>query len=164
MKGLVLFRSYYGNTKQIAKVIAEQIAVLGHEASVHDLTHKLPDLTGVDFLVIGAPTRMAKVSRKATAALRQLRKKGFAGKPIAVFDTYGPVPADPQELAKVNRWLNPGAAGILQKVAKEEGMNVYARTLRCPVEGMSGPLAEGDLRNAAAFASEFVTAMVAPRR
>jgi menaquinone-dependent protoporphyrinogen IX oxidase len=100
MKALVLFRSHYGNTKQIAEVIAQQINALDHESTVQDLRQKLPDLNNVDFIIIGAPTRMARVNRKALGVLKQLRKKGFAGKPIAVFDTYGPVPTEPEEMEK----------------------------------------------------------------
>ena len=96
MKGLVLFRSHYGNTKQVAESIAQQITSLGHEAVVQDVRQKLPNLDGFDFVMIGSPTRFARADGKALRALKQLRNKGFTEKPVAVFDTYGPVPADPQ--------------------------------------------------------------------
>ena len=60
MKGLILFRSHYGNTKQVAESLARQITALGHEAVVQDLRQKLPDLQDLDFVMIGAPTRLAK--------------------------------------------------------------------------------------------------------
>jgi flavodoxin len=157
MKALVLFRSYYGNTKQVAEVIAQQISALGHESTVQDLRQKLPDLNSIDFIMIGAPTRMARVTRKAISVLKQLRKKGFAGKPIAVFDTYGPVPTKPEEKEKSKKWLYPGAAGIMQKVAKDQGLNVYENTLRCEVKGLKGPLADNEQEKAASFTKEFVS-------
>ncbi len=55
MKGLVLFRSHYGNTKQVADSIARQITALGHEAIVQDVRQKLPDLQDLDFVMIGSP-------------------------------------------------------------------------------------------------------------
>ena len=157
MKALVLFRSFYGNTKQVAEIIAEQIKTLGHEAEVRDLRQKLPDLKGIDFIVIGAPTRMARVTRKAKSVLKQLRKRGFGGKPIAVFDTYGPVPAKSEELEKGKKWLYPGAAGIMQKVAKDQGLNVYENTLRCEVKGMKGPLKDSEKEKAASFTKDFMS-------
>jgi flavodoxin len=158
MKGLVLFRSHYGNTKQVAESIAQQITALGHEIIIQDLRQKLPDLQGLDFVMIGAPTRFARVTGKALRVLKQLRKKGFTGKPVAIFDTYGPVPTDPKKLEKGRKWLYPGAAGIMQRVAKEQGLDVHPETLRCEVQGgLKGPLAEHQLEKAAAFAKEFIS-------
>jgi len=34
MKALILYRSYYGNTKQVAEVIAKQIRTGDHESTV----------------------------------------------------------------------------------------------------------------------------------
>jgi menaquinone-dependent protoporphyrinogen IX oxidase len=159
MKALVLFRSYYGNTKQVAEAIAEQIRGQGHDAVIQDLRRKLPDLRTFDFALIGSPTRMARVNRKALRALRRLRKKGFAKKPVAVFDTYGPVPTKPEEMEKSKKWLYPGAAGMMQTAAKAQGLNVFSKTLRCEVRGMKGPLADNELEKAASFIKEWLSAM-----
>jgi flavodoxin len=158
MKGLVLFISHYGNTKQVSETIAKQITDSGHEAVILDLRQKLQDLQGFDFILIGSPTRFARPNGKAISALKQLRKKGFAEKPVAVFDTYGPIPTKPEELEKGKKWLYPGAAGIMQKAAKEQGLNVYAETLRCEVlGGLKGPLKEHELEKAAYFTKEFLS-------
>jgi flavodoxin len=157
MKGLVLYRSYHGNTKQVADAMAKGLTAQGVESEVRDLRWKLPDLKEFDFIVIGSPTRMARVNRKARRVLKRIGKKGFAKKPIAVFDTYGPVPTDPEELEKGKKWLYPGAAGILHKLAETLGLNIYSKTLRCEVKGMKGPLGDKELEKAAAFAREFVS-------
>jgi flavodoxin len=159
MKALVLYRSYHGNTKQVADALAKELAAQGVESIVQDLRGKLPDLSGFDLIVIGSPTRMARVNRKARRVLKRIGKRGFSRKPIAVFDTYGPVPTDPGELEKGKKWLYPGAAGILHKVAETLGLNVYAKTLRCEVTGLKGPLGDNELEKAAAFAKEFVSTM-----
>jgi flavorubredoxin len=159
MKALILFRSYFGNTKQVAEVIAREITVLGDEPIVQDLRTKLPDLQSFDFIFIGAPTRMARVNRKALRALKRLHKKRVGQKPIAVFDTYGPVPTKPKEMEKAKKWLEPGAAGKMLEVAKGLGLNVYAKTLRCEVQGMKGPLGNGGQERAASFTREFVSSI-----
>jgi flavodoxin len=156
MKALVLFRSYYGNTKQVAEAIAGQLRAMGHETTLQDLRQKLPELKGIDLAMIGSPTRMARANRKALSVLNRLGKKGFAGKPIAVFDTYGPVPTKPEELEQSRRWLYPGAAGIMHKAAKDRGLKVYEPVLRCEVKGYKGPLADDVLAKAASFTREFV--------
>ncbi|MGA2362394.1 MAG: flavodoxin domain-containing protein [Candidatus Aminicenantales bacterium] len=159
MKALVLFRSYFGNTKEVAEVIAREITALGHEPIVQDLRTKLPDLQSFDFILIGAPTRIARVNRKALKALKRLHKKGIAQKPIAVFDTYGPVPTKPEEMEKAKKWLEPGAAGKMQEVARGLGLNVYPKTLRCEVQGMKGPLGNDGQEKAASFTREFVSSI-----
>jgi flavodoxin len=160
MKGLILFRSHYGNTKQVAESIAQQTTALGHEALVRDVREKLPDLEGFDFVMVGSPTRFARADGKAMSVLKQLRKKGFTQKPVAVFDTYGPVPTDPVELEKGKKWLYPGAAGKMQQLAEEQGLKVYPETLRCEVlGGMKGPLADHQLEKAASFTAEFIKSL-----
>jgi len=159
MKALVLFRSYFGNTKQVAEVIARQITALGHEPIVQDLRQRLPGLQSFDFIFIGAPTRMGRVNRKAIRVLKRLGKKGVAQKPIAVFDTYGPVPTKPEEMEKAKKWLDPGAAGIMHEIAKGLGLNVYPKTLRCEVQGAKGPLGNDEQEKAASFTREFVSSI-----
>ena len=159
MKALVLLRSYFRNTKEVTEVIAQQIRAMGHESTVQDLRQGLPDLSDVDIIMIGAPTRMARVNQKAIGILKQLRKEEFTGKQIALFDTYGPVPTKSEEMEKTKKWLYPGAVGIMQRKAKDYGLNVYEKTLRCEVKEYKGPLADGEQDKAASFTEEFLTAI-----
>ncbi len=159
MKALVLFRSYHGNTQLVAEGIAKELDAQRIETVVQDLRRRLPDLGDIDFILMGAPTRMARVARKALRVLKRLRKNGFLEKPVAIFDTYGPVPKKPEELEKGKKWLYPGAAGIMQETAKSLGLNAYSETLRCEVQGMKGPLAAGELDKAAAFVRKFLAAV-----
>ena len=159
MKALVLYRSYHGNTKQVAEGIAKELGTQGVETIAQDLRRKLPDLNGIDCILMGSPTRMARVNRKALRVLKRLRREGFTKKPVAIFDTYGPVPAKPEEMEKARKWLFPGAAGIMQEAAKTLGLNVYAETLRCEVRGLKGPLADQGLEKAAKFTNVFLSQM-----
>lgn len=158
MKALVLYRSFHGNTKLVAEAIARELAAEGLEPLVQDLRQKLPDLNDFSFALVGAPTRMARVSRKALRVLKQLRKVGFVGKPVAIFDTYGPMPAKAEDSEKATKWISPGAAGIMERAAKDLGLNVYGKTLRCQVVGLNGPLADHEQEKAAPFVREFVSA------
>jgi len=160
MKALILYRSFFGNTKQVADAIAQEMRTLGHESTVQDVRKKLPDLHGIDFILVGAPTRMARVNRKAVNVLKRLKKKGFSDRPVAIFDTYGPLPTTPEELEKTKKWIYPGAAGIMQKIAKDQGLNVYSEALRCEVKGLKGPLADNALEKAVSFTSVFVSTFV----
>jgi hypothetical protein len=155
MRTLILYRSYYGTTKGVAEAMAGKLRSLGHDARVQDLRDGLPDLAGIDGVLLGAPTRMARVSMAARAALRRLRRRGLARRPIAIFDTYGPLPKTPEEMEKGRKWLEPGAAGILRQAAERLGLNVHMEVLRCEVKGLNGPLADGELEKAIAFVGRF---------
>ena len=156
MKALILYRSHYGNTRQVAEALAGEMKKLGHAAEVRDLRRRLPALKDIDCALIGAPTRMARATWKARWALRRLRRKGFKAKPLVIFDTYGPLPADPAELEKDRKWFYPGAAGMLQAKAQKLKLNVFPQTLRCLVQDAKGPLQEGEAEKAAQFAREFI--------
>ncbi|TFG61241.1 MAG: hypothetical protein E4H36_10770 [Spirochaetales bacterium] len=159
MKGFILYRSYYGNTRQVAEAIAAGLTSAGHETAAQGLDQKLPDAAGADFVMVGSPTRFKGVNGKALRVIRKLAKKGFADKPFAVFDTFGPVPADPAELEKGRAWLYPGAEGRLRKTAENAGLHVFEETLRCEVTGMNGPLKDETLTDAAAFAKKFAASL-----
>jgi flavodoxin len=152
MKALILFRSFHGNTGRVAEAMARQFKTLGHEAAVQDVRLKLPDLSGIDVVLVGAPTRMGQVTRRAIEALKNLKKKGFGSKPVAVFDTCGILPKSPEKREKFKSFFEPGAVGILRKAAQQQGLNLYPEILRCEVIGMKGPLADNAIAKATAFA------------
>ena len=158
MNALVLFRSHYGNTAQVAETMAEMFRAQGHPAEAKDMRGRLPDLGGCGLIVVGAPTRMARVTGRAKRVLKKIARKGPAAVRVAVFDTYGPIPTDPAELEKGRKWLEPGAAGIMLQRAKSLGLNVHPETLRCEVAGMKGPLKDGELDKARAFAAILASA------
>ena len=160
MNALILYRSHYGNTKLVAEALAGELEAKGAKAQVQDLRRRLPDLGGIDLVLVGAPTRMARVSRRALRVLKKLKKRGYASGKVAVFDTYGPIPKTPEELEKGRKWLYPGAAGLLHKAAVDLGLNVHPNTLRCEVSGMKGPLGEGEIGKARAFAAELVASRI----
>jgi flavorubredoxin len=155
MKALILYRSHFGNTRQVAEEIGRRLEATGHQAEACNLRQSIPNLSAFDLVLIGAPTRMARAGWRAMFALRRLRRMGIGTKPLAVFDTYGPVPTDPEKLQESQKWLYPGAAGKLADRARKLGLNVHAQVLRCEVKEMKGPLKEGELEKVASFVNEF---------
>jgi hypothetical protein len=158
MHVLILYRSWYGNTRAVADAMADRLRARGHRATVQDLRRPLPDLAAVDRVLIGAPTRFARVTARAKSALCALRRRGFGSRWIGVFDTCGPLPASPREVEENRKWFEPGAVGILHRTAGQLGLNVAEETLRCAVVEFKGPLADGELEKAAGFAERFAAA------
>jgi menaquinone-dependent protoporphyrinogen IX oxidase len=53
MNALVLFRSYHGNTKQVAEAIARHLRERGHLAVVQGPRRRLPEVGGYDRAALG---------------------------------------------------------------------------------------------------------------
>src|SRR3990172_10982223 len=87
MKTLVIYDSVFGNTELIARVIAES---LGSRSSVEILqAGKITpeQLTGLDLLVVGSPTRGFRPTEAITDLLNRIRSKALSGVKVAAFDT-----------------------------------------------------------------------------
>jgi hypothetical protein len=156
MKGLILYRSYYGNTKSIAETLAGEVKLAGHEVSVLELRQKLPNLGEMEFILIGAPTRIARVTRRALGVLKKIKNKAGQKTSVGIFDTCAQVPIDPKEAEEAKKWIFPGAAGIMHERAQKLGLNVYENAFRAEVTGLKGPLAPDAPEKAASFAREFI--------
>jgi flavodoxin len=159
MKGLVVYDSVYGNTKMVAEAIAHQIEDEGHQAEMRGLRDKTDNPTDGDYMFIGSPTRMGKMTPRAKNFLNKIERKLWADKPIFVFDTYGPLPESAEEREKKKKWLEPGAAGKLQNLLKKKGFNVSGELLRCEVMGIKGPLGSDELNRAKKYAHERVASL-----
>lgn len=157
MEALILYRSFYGNTREVAETIGGRLKEKGYQTVVQDVRKKLPDLQQVDIVLNGAPTRIRRANRRSVAVLKKLKSMGISNKPIAIFDTCGRMPTDPAKYEEAKPWLIPGAAGIMHQAAAGLGLNVFKDTLRCEVDGMKGPLVENARQKAMAFTDAFVS-------
>ena len=158
MNGLVAFDSYYGNGAQVADAIAEEVRAAGHTVRLVDLHSERVDFKVLaaesEFLVLGGPTRMKHISRRAKAFAKKLNAKAWAGRPALVYDTYGPLDPDPEKNVD-NKWLYPGGVAELRELLEAKGLAVAPEDLRCLVVEMKGPLAQGALDDARAAARGF---------
>ena len=159
MNGLIACDSYFGNTLQVAEALAEELRAAGHGVSVVNLhVEKLdarkPPAADAGFVGIGGPTRMAKMSRRARGFAKKLDGAALAGRPVFVFDTYGPLDADPAK-NEDNKWFYPGGGAKLKDALTEQGVDVYPEVLRCLVTDMKGPLVTEALDLAREFARRF---------
>lgn len=72
---LVVYESMFGNTREIARAIAEGLSSHA-EVEIHDVG-SAPDPTGFDLVVVGAPTHAFSLSRASTRA--DAAKQGATG-------------------------------------------------------------------------------------
>ncbi len=162
MKGLVVFDSVHGNTKQVAEAIAEQIRADGHGAEVRNLRAKQAVPSEGDFLFVGSPTRMSKMTGKAKKFVKKLDVEVWRGKPIVAFDTILPMPtegASDKEKRDAEKYIVYGAAPRMRDLMKARGLSPREEVLRLTVTGMKGPLASGALELAKKYTHDFVLSL-----
>jgi len=143
MSSLVLFDSNYGNTKIIAETIAARLGAAA--VSVAGLSPS--NLAGVDLLVVGSPIIGWKPSEKMRGFLAGLADGSLRGVKAAAFDT------------RVRLFIHGDAARKISHALEQAGARIVARPQGFIVDGREGPLAEGEVEKAAAWAGSIAVAV-----
>ena len=137
MKALVIFDSYFGNTKMIAETIAKELGKDTKAISVSDFNMK--ELEGVDLLVAGSPIIGWKPSEKMGKFLASLGREQLKGLKAATFDT------------RVKIFHGDAAKKISQKLI-EAGAEIVGKPQVFFVRGKEGPLIDGEIEKATKWA------------
>jgi flavodoxin len=151
MRSVVIYDSQYGNTRLLAEAIAAELAAVGtvdiENARNEDVTLP-PDLT---LLVVGGPTQVHGVSPPLRGQLDTIARHRLDGVQAAAFDTRGRGP----------RFLTGAASVGIAKRLEQKGAQLVLEPESFLVEGAEGPLVEGELERARAWAHD-VLGMLAP--
>jgi len=143
MKTAVIYESVYGNTRTIAEAIAG--ALPGEVKLMSVSAANVSGLAAGDLLVVGAPTYGGKPTAATQALLDRLSSGALAGVRVAGFDT-----------RLTAKWVRIfGYAGPkIEAALKEKGGTPVGSPGGFFVKGKEGPLVEGEVERAAAWASE----------
>ena len=141
MKTLIVYDSVYGNTEKIARAIAEAITPSGEVKVLRAGEANPSELESTDLLIVGSPTH----GGRPTPAIQNLLNKvpKLQGIKVAAFDT-----RIPTKLVRVFGY----AAGRIANNLKKKGSTLIASPEGFFVTGGQGPLKEGELERAAAWA------------
>ena len=159
MKALVVYDSIYGNTERIAQAIG---GALQSQADVQILRVgdvKPEHMAGLSLLVAGAPTHGSMASPAMKAWLKALAPNSLRGVKVAAFDTRVAVSdIKPTIAAFFVKLFGYAAPAIANSLAKHGG------TLVIPAEGFfvkdtQGPLKDGEMERAAAWARQIMAKM-----
>lgn len=164
---LIVVESMFGNGLQIADVVAERLrSGLGGDdrrdvsiVHVGDAPHVIP--SDVRLLIVGGPTHLRGLSRSLTRldAARQLSAVTGVEVGLREWLTFLRAPEHQVAAAAWDTRANApwasgsAAAGVLRRL-HALGMRTPALPGSFAVTGMQGPLAEGELAKAAAWADE----------
>lgn len=150
MQALVVYDSVFGNTEKVAQAIAQ---ALGCEAV--RLAQAAPaQLAGVELLVVGSPTRAFRPLPSVKTWLAGL--PALQGVRVAAFDTRMAMNDQvPGILRLFSRIFGYAAGPIAAKLTGKGGVQAVAPE-GFIVLGSEGPLREGELERAAAWAQRLV--------
>ena len=144
-KVIVVYESKYGNTKLVAETIIEGMSeVEGIETVLSEL--KEVDLNKVidyDAILVGSPNHYGGPTKSVRKFIDKLGKLPLKEKMFAVFDTY--FRGDFEKAAKkMEKRINEKAPGLKQ----------IAPGLSIKVQGVKGPIVEGELPKCKEFGNK----------
>ena len=148
MKAIVIYDSVFGNTRQIAEAIGKGLAT-GAEVRIFQISDARPErLKGLDFLVIGSPTRGFRPTPAVAKLLKDLPAGSLRGIKVAAFDTR--VKLSDIKSGFFRFIVDKGgyaASDIAKSLQKKEG-TLLVLPEGFFVSGEEGPLKEGELARA----------------
>jgi len=148
MNTLVIYDSLYGNTRIIAQAITD--AIPGDVKMVHVNEVNASQLGIYDLLIVGAPTHGGRASEAVSSLLGRIEAAALIGVKMAAFDT------------RLTWWwlrLFGFAAPKIAMTLKKKGGTLIGTPEGFFVTGGEGPLQDGEVERAAAWARE-ITALV----
>jgi flavodoxin len=159
MKALVVYDSEFGNTEIVARAIGEVLGSEG-EVDVRRVSDVQPEeFEELDVLVVGSPTQQFNPTKATTSFLKGIPKNGLSGTKVAAFDTRLTV-EEIEETAVLAFFVRifGYAAKPIGNTLKKKGGELVIPPDGFLVQGMKGPLVEGELERAEAWAREIITA------
>jgi len=150
MKSLVVFDSQFGNTERVAQAIGVALGSQGEVEVIRVQDVRPEHLTRIHSLIVGSPTQRFRPTPAIMDFLKNLPKDALKGIKVAAFDTR----LTEEEIEKVSilsffvRIFGYAAKPISNRLQKKGGELILPPE-GFYVDGMEGPLLDGELERAA---------------
>ncbi len=139
MKSLVIFDTYFGNTKKIAEEIANQLKT----TAVNVCGFNNSQLEDLELIIVGSPTRAFGPTENMKKFLKKLPE--INGIKIVAFDTRMDTDKAPSEILKfMAKRFGFAAEKIEKKLIKKGGEKVLG-SKGFYVNDMEGPLGDSEI-------------------
>jgi flavodoxin len=158
MKTLVIYDSFFGNTEQIAQAIGGAFDLVGDARVVRVGDVKPEQLVELDLLIVASPTRAFRPSPAISKLLKGITSGALEGTGVAAFDTRlteEEIASGPWILRKMVKIFGYAARPIADRLIKKGG-KLICEPEGFFVEGMEGPLKEGEIERAGEWAKRIV--------
>ncbi len=143
MKALIVYDSVYGNTEKIAKAIADGITPSGEVKVLRAGEATTSELASVDLLIVGSPVHGGRPTPAVQDFLGKMAQESLKDMKVTAFDT--------RATSKFAKIFGNAAGRIAGQLAKK-GALLIAPAEGFFVAGTKGPLKEGELERATAWA------------
>jgi flavodoxin I len=152
MKSLILYDSYFGCTEKIAKSIENSLQNYDKVelCQIRKATQQM--LEGLNFLIIGSPTRGFRPSKSVIDFLNSIPSKSLKGVKAASFDTRIELETIKSGILRYIVDKSGYAAKTISKTLKKKGAEIIAAPEGFIVTGEQGPLKEGEIERAREWA------------
>jgi len=147
MKALIVYDSVYGNTEKIARAVAEAITPAGEVKVLQTGEANPSELESLDLLIVGSPTHGGRPTPAVQDFLNKVTQQSLKGIKVAAFDT--------RATSKFAKIFGNAAGRIAGHLTKKGGV-LIASPEGFFVTGTKGPLKEGELERAAAWAKRIL--------
>jgi flavodoxin I len=160
MKAMVVYDSAFGNTEKVAQAIGLALGPMEDVKTVRVGNVKPEQLAGLTLLIVGSPTQKFSPLGTITSFLKGIPNNGLKGVQVAAFDTR----MTQSEIEKVGilaffvKIFGYAAEPIANRL-KKKGGELVVPAEAFYVGGTEGPLLEGELERAAAWAKQIVATL-----
>jgi flavodoxin len=157
-KALVVYDSFFGNTERIAQSIGNALGRQEDVGIIRVANVKPEQLTGLNLLIVGSPTRAFRPTPAIKNLLKSIPKNGLKGVKVAAFDTRMTEEEIDSAVFILRIMVNIfgyAAKSISDRLVKKGG-ELIAPPEGFFVHGMEGPLKEGELERAANWAKQIL--------
>lgn len=144
MNTLIIYDSTFGNTAQLAQVMAGKLGEHGTVRTALAGEAELAELQGIDLLLVGGPTQRHGTSPAMKALLERLPRRTLRGSGAAAFDTR----------YHMDAWKSGSAAHRIAGRLKRTGASLLVEPESFFVAEREGPLEAGELERAARWSDE----------
>lgn len=149
MKTVVLFESFFGNTRQIAETIGNSLAQNNEVRILNVSEISWKEISDAEILVVGSATRAFRPCEATKAFLKNIPENGLNGKKVAAFDTRILLSEIHSKVARYLVDAGGYAAKHIAKALEKKGGKLVIQPEGFFVKDDKGPLAEGELERAA---------------
>jgi flavodoxin len=136
LKAVVVYDTYYGNTKRVAEAVADELKAEGHEVDLRSVRDDYPAPPMGDLMFVGSPIRFGGPTGRIKKFVKKLDRTAWKDKPCVVFTTTMPMPKESEPDKKKQSFDKWGLGGgrKLRDLAKSRGLNALDNFLWVEVE------------------------------
>lgn len=151
MKSLIIFDSKFGNTEKIARAIGDAMAGIIEVSHVNQTN--LAKLSSYDMIIVGSPTQGGKPTLAIQNFLNNIIPESLRNTKVAAFDTRFSEKDSNFALKLLMKTIGYAAEKIA-KALESKGGQLVLPAEGFIVTGQKGPLKDGELERAAAWAKQ----------